>query len=153
MKTYLLKIVVSISMTLFLISCSNNVIYNNIVKLNYGTSFGECVGYCKHDVTIKSNKATFNCNSWNPSMQTLTKTEVFRSSVLDSLYNLNTESFLNIPETIGCPDCADGGAEWLEIELTNGNKHKVTFEYSHEPSLIKNQIKILREILSKNECK
>lgn len=133
-------------------SCSNDVIYNNITQLNYGTSFGFCTGYCKRDVTIKSTKATFTCSSWYPDVQKLTKTDTVGSSAVDSICNLRTKSFFNLAETIGCPDCADGGAEWLEIELTNGKKHKVTFEYRHEPESIKEQIMILRKILNKNNC-
>lgn len=152
MKTDHIKIAFLVSMSSILLSCSNDAIYNNIVQLNYGTSFGECMGYCKHDVTIKSNKATFNCYSWNTTMQTLTKTDTIKSDALDSIYSMNTKSFFNLSETIGCPDCADGGAEWIEIELTNGNKHKVTFEYSHEPTILKDQIKKLRELLSINGC-
>lgn len=67
--------------------------------------------------------------------------------------SLNTNGFLALPTTIGCPDCADGGAEWLEIELKNGIKHKVTFEYNNEPSLLKDYILKLREMLNANDCK
>jgi hypothetical protein len=134
-------------------ACSNDVIYKNITQLNYGTSFGECVGYCKHEVTIKSKAATYKCSSWNPTVQTLTKDTILNSSILDSIGSFNTNTFFKLPETIGCPDCADGGAEWLEIILPNGDKHKVTFEYQHEPASIHDQIIKLREILNKNECK
>lgn len=140
-------------MILFLSSCSNDAVYKNIKQLNYGTSFGECIGFCKHEVTLKTNKATFKCYSVYPTLQTLTSTDSIKGSAVDSIYSLDTNSFFNLPETIGCPDCADGGAEWLEVELTNGTKHKVTFEYQNEPASIKNQILKLREILHKNECK
>jgi len=83
----------------------------------------------------------------------LTKDTILKSSAVDSINSINTTSFFKLPETIGCPDCADGGAEWLEIILLNGKKHKVTFEYRNEPTQLKNQIIKLREILSKNECR
>ena len=134
-------------------ACSNDVIYKNITQLNYGTSFGECVGYCKHEVTIKSKAATYKCYSWNPTEQILTKDTTINSSTLDSIGSFNTSTFFKLPETIGCPDCADGGAEWIEIILLNGEKHRVTFEYHHEPASIKDQIIKLREILNKNECR
>lgn len=133
-------------------SCSNELIYNNIAQINYGTSFGMCVGFCKHEVTIKSNKATYNCYSRHPTTQTITKTFSISNSTLDSICKLNTASFFLLPETIGCPDCADGGAEWLEIELSTGEKHKVTFEYFKEPDFMKPQIEKLRNLLSKHNC-
>lgn len=134
-------------------SCSNELIYNNIAQVNYGTSFGECIGFCKREVTIKSINATYKCYSWYPITQTITNNAEINVSTLDSIRNLNTKSFFDLPETIGCPDCADGGAEWLEIELVTGEKHKVTFEYNNEPTLLKNYISKLREVLGRNECK
>lgn len=40
----------------------------------------------------------------------------------------NVTLFSQQPETLGCPDCADGGAEYIELE-TRGQKHRVTFEF------------------------
>ena len=57
-----------------------------------------------------------------------------------------------MPETIGCPDCADGGAEWIEIKLANGEKHKVTFEYMNAPSAFKNYISGLRGLLEGSQA-
>lgn len=151
MKKSAQQLLVISMIIMFLTACSNDVIYKNIAQINYGTSFGECIGYCKHDVIIKSKAATYQCYSWNHSDQILTKDTILNSSVLDSIYSINTTSFFKLPETIGCPDCADGGAEWLEIILLNGKKYKVTFEYHNEPTQLKNQIIKLREILSKNE--
>ena len=151
MKTVILQYLVS-ALIFVLSSCSNEAVYNTITQLNYGTSFGECIGFCKHELTLKSNKATYTCYSYYPTIQTLTKTDSIKKSALDSIYNLNTSAFFNLPATIGCPDCADGGAEWLEIQLVNGNKHIVTFEYNNEPPSLKNQIMKLRELFSKNKC-
>ena len=153
MRTLIQQILAIFITVTSLAACSNDVIYKNITQLNYGTSFGECIGYCKHEVTIKSKSATFKCSSWDVTMQTLTKEALISSTTSDSIYRFNTTSFFKLPETIGCPDCADGGAEWLEIILPDGDKHKVTFEYHHEPASIKDQIIKLREILNKNECK
>ena len=60
-------------------------------------------------------------------------------------------SFFELPETIGCPDCADGRAEWLEIELMNGEKHKVTFEYRNEPASLNDHIIGLRGMMEMSE--
>ena len=133
-------------------SCSKELIYNNIAQINYGTSFGECIGFCKREVTLKSNKATYNCYSWYPTNQTITKADSISNTALDSICKLNTASFFLLPETIGCPDCADGGAEWLELKMLSGETHKVTFEYFKEPDFIKPQIEKLRKILSENNC-
>jgi len=126
---------------------------NPIAQIKYGTSFGMCAGYCKHDMVIKPNKITYNCSGWTNSVEPITRTESLNGVGWDSIKtDFNLDAFFELPEVIGCPDCADGGAEWLEIELTTGETHKVTFEYSKEPDFIKPQIERLRKMLSKNNC-
>jgi hypothetical protein len=65
---------------------------------------------------------------------------------------LTIKDFFELPQTIGCPDCTDGGAEWLEIELADGRTHKLIYEYGNEPALLKNSVAILRKLMSKNNC-
>ena len=45
---------------------------------------------------------------------------------------LNATKIASLTETIGCPDCADGGAEWVSANL-DGKLYKVTFEYGKAP--------------------
>ncbi len=61
---------------------------------------------------------------------------------------LDIPVFYKLEGILGCPDCADGGAEWIEVELRNGNTHKVTFEYENEPPEMKGYIGKLRELIS-----
>ena len=133
-----------------LTSCSNEVIYNNISQIKYGTSFGECIGYCKHEMVLKSGNLTFNFISWSDTLQPIIRTDTLKVVDWDSIKSdFGIKDFFELPETIGCPDCADGGAEWLEIQLLNGDKHKVTFEYYHEPVLLKNKVGEFRVLMSK----
>lgn len=46
---------------------------------------------------------------------------------------ISMEEFNQLPETIGCPDCADGGAEWVQI-IGPGYSKKVLFEYGSSPA-------------------
>ncbi len=138
---------------IFLNSCKTDFSNDNIAKIKYGTSFGMCVGYCKHDLELSKNEITYNCSSWDTKIKTITRSEAIKSDIWDSVWNdLNVNAFFNLEEFIGCPDCADGGAEWVEIDLANGQKHKVTFEYGNEPVILKNKIDKLRELLNSNSC-
>lgn len=60
--------------------------------------------------------------------------EAFGGSQWETLVkNIDYNTFRKLPAVVGCPDCADGGAEWLEVRLTDGTLHKVTYEYGIEP--------------------
>lgn len=127
---------------------------NNLIsEIRYGTSFGMCGGYCKHDLMMSQNSSTYRCSGWTEDVAPITKTEKTDGQLWNSINNdLNLDAFFDLPEVIGCPDCADGGAEWLEIVLSTGETHKVTFEYFNEPASLKLEIELLREKLSENNC-
>lgn len=94
------------------------------------TSFGMCVGYCSTRLEISEGQAIFIRDGRGgrgaaelPDQrftQTLTPAEWQEFSRLASRTNLD-----GLPTTIGCPDCADGGAETLSI---NGER-TVTFDH------------------------
>lgn len=135
-----------------IISCSVNEVSNEIIQVKYGTSFGECVGYCKMDLTISAGLVKFDKSGWIDTIRTVTFTKIQDESNWYFFQSeLKVTSFLDLPPVIGCPDCADGGAEWLEIELANGVKHKVTFEYKNEPALVKDYISRLRKLIGEFE--
>lgn len=123
---------------------------NNIEYVTYGTSFGQCLGYCKNDITVTTSKINFNKSGWDlegllPGMSNTESVDVkFTSALID---RINFDSFLELDSIIGCPDCADGGAEWIEIK-SNGISHKVIFEYRNEPSETKEYIGFLRTYMN-----
>ena len=102
---------------------------DELYKLNYGTSFNMCVGYCKNEMTLESHFVTYNPTGWVDSIQTITcRDELEINSWKYFETHLNINDFFDLPNTIGCPDCADGGAEWIEVYY-NGFHKKVIFEY------------------------
>lgn len=120
-----------------LVRCSDEAVtttnpQSETVILRSGTSFGMCLGYCVKDLEINGTQATFTKRSNNqpdryPTRtcnQTLTAT---KSADLKALALFN--EFRKQPETIGCPDCADGGAEYIEMQVGD-QKHRVKFEYN-----------------------
>ena len=67
--------------------------------------------------------------------------------------SIDYTKFAELDTIVGCPDCADGGAEWVEIKSGN-RKHRVVFEYSHAPQATKHYIAALRnELKSFENCK
>ena len=89
-----------------------------------------CTGYCRNDYTLNGVRLKLSQSGvrTQPAVKTC-ETTISPSdwSALTALANMDT--FGKQPETIGCPDCADGGAEY--VELQKGNQiHRVTFEYN-----------------------
>lgn len=136
----------------FGISCEKNDL--EISQIKYGTSFGMCVGYCKKDILLKSGSITYSRSGWINTIETISCTESLSELSWNSYKSvIDSKKFFELPEIIGCPDCADGGSEWIEIEVLSGKKHKVTFEYMNEPIELKDFIIGLREQIAKsNNC-
>jgi hypothetical protein len=57
---------------------------------------------------------------------------------------------MQLDSIFGCPDCADGGAEWIEIN-TIDKKHKITFEFGKEPEELKSLLGYLKTCLKSIE--
>jgi hypothetical protein len=123
---------------------------SDILSISSGTSFGKCVGYCRQSINVMSNpsqviasrEANFDQASYPPVHVKFPQTSTEWND-LASLVNLKTFQSLN--DRIGCPDCADGGAEWIQIDWTDGSK-RVTFENRQTVKGIEELIERLRQL-------
>ena len=101
------------------------------VIIRSGTSFGFCAGYCNKDMVLTGTTATFTKSSpRDPAKypaRTCTKTLTTNKGVDLNVLAQFTQ-FRKQPEVIGCPDCADGGTEYVEIQVGE-LRHKVKFDY------------------------
>lgn len=100
--------------------------------IHYGTSFGECIGYCITELTVEDGHATWVRTGWDRDMVEMPKIRVERDlsgedwAVLRSVARLDV--LKSLQDVYGCPDCLDGGAEWVELAREDEAK-RVTFEY------------------------
>ncbi|WP_421873196.1 hypothetical protein [Marinoscillum sp.] len=116
-------------------------------EIEYGTSFGECVGYCVTEAYIQETEMKVLRKTWNSQNADLSFERTLTPSEWQQLNDgIDVDRFADLPETIGCPDCADGGAEWLELTV-NGERKRVTFEYMTEVEGINPAIEKLRELV------
>lgn len=102
------------------------------LTIRTGTSFGMCVGYCRSDYVFNGTSVTLTQNGTRTQAQHPAKTcqTTISPAEWDALKAVaDFDSFSGQPETLGCPDCADGGAEYIELQ-TGDRKHRVTFEPS-----------------------
>ncbi|MCZ4225504.1 hypothetical protein [Pedobacter rhodius] len=117
---------------------------NNVNSIGYGTSFGMCAGYCVQNLLISNLKLTFSKskNGQTPDTKTCTKT-ISQEEVNAIRDLLNNDKIAALPEVIGCPDCADGGAEWVSVNA-GGKQYKITFDYGKAPKELEAAVAKLR---------
>ena len=121
-----------------------------VLSISSGTSFGMCFGYCRQSINMTSNplkiEASKEPNFAHQTYPPVHTTLSFPSNQWSELISLlNLKIFTALSNTIGCPDCADGGAEWIQVNWTDGNK-RVTFQYGRDVNGIEGLIKKLRQI-------
>lgn len=115
------------------------------VLIAYGTSFGECRGYCSDALTIEKGAALF-IRSANDGRPGLTDPVILSAAEYAAIFSaVRWQEFVKLPAIIGCPDCADGGAEWLEISYPSISR-RVTFEFGAELAGQMELLAKLREI-------
>ena len=114
-----------------------------------GTSFGECLGYCLTQLQINSEQESYRLYGWDEDDEIYLPVEIEDSTDTEIWQNLNEsldlELFMGLDDTIGCPDCADGGSEWFEIMVDDMVKH-VTIEYGASIDGLDDFINTLRDL-------
>ena len=145
-KRFGLLSIVILSLTF---SCGVKKPTNDIVSIKHGTSFGMCNGYCFKEYTYSESSSVKFSKGWGrtdlSNYPDKYDTTEFSNKDWDKLLEtLDNEKFYGLPEIIGCPDCADGGAEWIEI-VTKDKTVKVTFEYGSDVAEISGLLAFLRD--------
>ena len=116
-------------------ACANPSRPSEIVRVRATTSFGFCVGYCRTTLEISSSEVVFVKEGWRgepPLRQTATLTPSEWNDLVRAVDRARLEA---LPNVIGCPDCADGGAESVDVLAANWSK-AVTFDHGADlPSI------------------
>ncbi len=144
MKKFSYLIYISVLVLIFA-SCEKDSV-KNIDSIGYGSSFGMCVGYCINNLSISDEKVIFSKskNGHAPDIKTCTST--LSASEAKAFKKLIEDSKISaLPERIGCPDCADGGAEWVSV-VSGSKEYKVVFEYGKAPKELEASVVKLRAL-------
>jgi hypothetical protein len=125
------------------------VITTNVIRsISSGTSFGMCFAYCQQSINITTSLlvAAKQANFVQKPYPPVQRSFPFDSNQWNELVSLvDWPVFRSLSDTIGCPDCADGGAEWIEI-VTNDENKRVTFDYGTTVATIDGLTQRLRAI-------
>ena len=101
------------------------------IQINSGTSYGECWGYCVFELELDNSNALFTASSWgswyDEFLDLLLEDNLSQEEWQQLVALIDFEYFQSLDDVYGCPDCADGGAEFIEI-IYDGISKQVTFE-------------------------
>ena len=93
------------------------------------TSFGMCLGYCRSALEITADHVVYRLFDDRTHMPPLERIAPISAAEWQSLASaVSREKVQALPAVIGCPDCADGGAESIEV-LARDWTHAVTFGF------------------------
>lgn len=122
-----------------------------ITRIARGTSFGQCSGYCITGMVITGDSVVYReigipdpeARQIIPERNVTFKLEENEWEELVALVDL--DAWESLPETIGCPDCADEGAEVVEVDYDSTRK-SARFSYGQDPPGLERLLERLREI-------
>jgi len=122
---------------------------SNVERIVSTTSFGMCMGYCRTTLEIKPGEAVLTREPGGrgaPTLQPQRLTVKLTDAEWQQLATLAASvAYDGLPETIGCPDCADGGAESLAV-TRSGNERKVAFDHGADIKQLQPLLTRVREL-------
>jgi hypothetical protein len=122
-----------------------------MLELRSGTSFGMCGGYCVTELRIDTLGVTLTETSQVQDLPPRTRTQPLSASDVERLTEaVDTAAIRGLEGVHGCPDCADGGAEWIQFGPA-GAAVRVTFEFGDMIDGIEPLQTVIRELRSRFE--
>jgi len=106
---------------------------SGVARVVSTTSFGMCMGYCSTRLEISEGGAVLVRSARGgggaPDLPEQRFTQSLSADEWAEIARLAGQAKLDgLPDVIGCPDCADGGAETLTIERAGAGR-TITFEH------------------------
>lgn len=102
------------------------------LRVEHGTSFGMCLGYCTTTLHVDADSTVLTLTPGGRGDTSIPERRFAIATPPDRWAQIAAHAGSTavdaLPETIGCPDCADGGAEWIEV-MDAGGTARVTYEH------------------------
>ena len=119
----------------------------NPLGIRLGSSFGECLGYCWQEMSLDEEAMVLVARGWDTAAY---PEKLYREEMDPDLWRrLQSMADFTVldrmEEVYGCPDCADGGAEWISMNLS-GRMETVKFEYGTKLEPIAELAAVLRQV-------
>lgn len=106
-----------------------------VALVRYGTSYGQCLGYCSRSIDVFPDRVVFSAIAYHPTkkLPAISNETTLDKRQEEELRRLLSEASVDgLAARIGCPDCTDGGAEWIEIPKSSG-PIRVMYEKGNPP--------------------
>lgn len=151
---FLGKILIIIAGSLALAACDTTATQpgkaaSPVTRIVSTTSFGMCMGYCRTRLELTETQFVLIREPGGRGAPTLPVQRFTATPAAGEWQQLATLAasarFAGLPETIGCPDCADGGAESLAVSGTSGEK-LVNFDHGADITELQPLLTRVREI-------
>lgn len=122
----------------------------NILYVKHGVSYGRCNGYCyTEDTYTKEDFVRYQQGGGRSDVKDFPNlfdsTSMKEAEWKDLITEIELKEFYALPEKIGCPGCADGGVEWIEI-ATSEKTYRVTYESGKPDKELTEMLTKLRKI-------
>lgn len=148
-----MRILAFLLLTLSLSACKtkqSSQTESEISEITYGTHFGHCRGICRRELHFTKTESWFVTagNDLKANPETISPREWDKSYWNKLTDQFPKTAFTKEDEVIGCPDCADGGKEYIAITTTKGT-YKVTFEFTSEQKQLEPVLARLRALMEK----
>lgn len=133
----------------------------SVTRVVSTTSFGMCIGYCTTRLELTEGQAVLireprggRGGAINHHAEPQRFSRALSDAEWRDIQRLAAQTDLTaVPDVVGCPDCADGGAEGLTIEGPGGAE-SVSLEFRAdlpEAQALLNRVRALRDQLTPAE--
>jgi hypothetical protein len=115
-------------------ACHSSPTEPEVLTVRSGTFFGMCPpgAYCETTLEVASGSAVLTTIHRGGGSNIVIAGTLAAGEWAALIATVDEGRLRSLPAIIGCPDCADGGAEWIEV-TTSGWTKKVTFEFGSSP--------------------
>lgn len=100
-----------------------------ITEIKFGRYAGFCIGYCTQEITITPTSLNYqNIPRGDETLELVNVNQRYTQQDWSKLTELlNYSAFLELPKTIGCPDCGDQGGYYIQI-TQNGSTRRLDID-------------------------
>jgi hypothetical protein len=110
-----------------------------------GSSFGECGGLCVGELRIDRREVSLTRRSWDRSEQVVAEGTLSEAARLQLDEMERALTGMQLDDTYGCPDCADGGAAWIDVVPVEAAT-RATYEFGNAPEVLAGWEDFRREV-------